>query len=182
MALTATMYRLRVELSDVDRGVYIELDLRVARHPSESFRYMMCRVLAYALLHEEGIAFSKGGLSSTEEPPVTIKDATGALQLWIEIGAPSADRLHKATKASPRVALFSSADLELLRKEATSRPVHRLEHVELYCLPPAFLDALEPALERNTSFELLRSDGRLYLTLAGVTHEAELEKLSLLAP
>src|SRR3954469_15408398 len=98
MALSATVYRLQIDLSDVDRNLYQALDLRVARHPSESMRYLLTRILAYCLCHEEGIAFSKGGLSSNEEPPLTIRDLQGNLRTWIEIGSPSAERLHKASK------------------------------------------------------------------------------------
>ena len=78
MALGATIYRFLVTLSDVDRGVYESLDVRAARHPSESARYLLTRTLAYCLSYEEGIAFSKGGISSTDEPPLSIRDATGA--------------------------------------------------------------------------------------------------------
>ena len=68
MALGATIYRVEIALSDVDRGLYESLDLRLAQHPSESLRYLVTRMLAYALSYEEGIRFSKGGLSSTDEP------------------------------------------------------------------------------------------------------------------
>lgn len=180
MALTATMYHFEVTLSDVERSVYTELDLRVARHPSETFRYLMTRTLAYCLSYEEGIAFSKGGISSTDEPPVSIRDRTGALEAWIDVGAPSAERLHKACKAAPRVALFSHTDRALLRKEAASRPVHRLAEVELYFIEPAFLDGLEASIGRNTRFELVRSEGTLYLTVAGHMSETALERESLL--
>ena len=87
MAQTATMHHVEVALSDVDRGVYEALDLRVAQHPSESMRYMLTRTLAYCLSYEEGIAFSKGGLSSTDEAPIAIKDRAGILLAWIDIGA-----------------------------------------------------------------------------------------------
>src|SRR5580692_306737 len=100
MALTATMHHVEVELSDVDRGVYESLDLRIARHPSESGRYLVTRLLAYCLSYEEGIAFSKGGLSSADEPPIAIRDATDTLLAWIDVGSPSAERLHKAAKAA----------------------------------------------------------------------------------
>ena len=117
MALTATMHHVEVTLSDVDRGVYEALDLRIAQHPSESMRYMLTRTLAYCLSYEEGIAFSKGGLSSTDEPAISVKDPTGILLAWIEIGSPSAERLHKASKAARRVAVFTHAELAQLRKE-----------------------------------------------------------------
>jgi uncharacterized protein YaeQ len=182
MALTATMYHFEVTLSDVERGVYTELDLRVARHPSETFRYLLTRTLAYCLAYEEGIAFSKGGISSTDEAPVSIRDRTGALEVWIDVGAPSAERLHKACKAAKKVMLFSHTDRALLRKEAASRPIHRLEEVELFYIEPSFLDELEPRIGRNTHFELVRSEGRLYLTVDGRMSETALERESLLEP
>src|SRR6476469_2264618 len=98
MALTATMYHLQIGLSDVDRGVYETLDLRVAQHPSETMRYLLTRTLAYCLLYEPGIAFTRG-LSTTDEPALWIKDLQGQLRTWIDVGTPSADRLHKARKA-----------------------------------------------------------------------------------
>ena len=113
MALSATVYHFQIELSDVDRGVYESLDLRVARHPSESTPYLLTRVIAYALLFEEGIAFSKG-LSTTEEPALWVKDLQGNLRVWVELGTPSADRLHKVSKASPRVVVFTQHDPRLL--------------------------------------------------------------------
>ena len=110
MALTATLYNFEIDLSDVDRNVYEKLALKVARHPSESEAYLVARVLAYCLEYTEGIAFSPGGLSSPDEPPIAVRDLTGALRAWIEIGAPDAARLHKASKAAPRVALYTHRD------------------------------------------------------------------------
>ncbi len=74
MAQGPTIYTLTITLSDVDRSVYETLELRVARHPSESMRFMLTRVLAYCLSYEDGIAFSKGGISDTDEPPVAVAD------------------------------------------------------------------------------------------------------------
>src|SRR5687767_4672791 len=94
VALTATIYNFSIQLSDVDRGAYESLSLKVARHPSESEEYLLTRVLAYCLEYAEGIAFSSGGLSDPDEPPIMVRDLTGAMQTWIEIGAPDAARLH----------------------------------------------------------------------------------------
>jgi len=167
MALGATMYRFSVTLSDVDRGVYETLDLRLARHPSETMRYLVTRMLAYCLSYEEGITFSKGGLSAAEDAPVTIHDPTGLFLAWIDIGSPSAERLHKASKAANRVALFTYAPLANLRREAANRPIHKVEAIEVWRIEPSFLDALEPKLDRNTSLEIVRNDGALYVTIGG---------------
>lgn len=182
MALGATIYRFQITLSDVDRGVYEALDLRLARHPSESMRYLELRTLAYCLCYQEGIAFSKGGLSSTDEPPLCVRDQTGALEHWIEIGSPSAERLHRASKSSPNVTLFSAAELALLRREAATREIHKCEKIELFRVAPAFLDALEPVLARTTEFELVRNDGVVYLSVGASRFETALEPQRLLAP
>lgn len=175
MALSATVYHVEVELSDVDRGTYATLDLRLARHPSESPRYLATRTLAYCLSYEEGIAFSKGGLSASEEPPIAIWDATGAMTAWIDVGAPSAKRLHKATKSAPRVALYSHVSLPLLVAEATSAPVFRLQDIEVFRLEPALLEGVASGLERKCALGVTRSDGALYVSLGGQTFEAPLE-------
>lgn len=182
MALTATMHHVEVELSDVDRGVYESLDLRIARHPSESGRYLVTRLLAYCLSYEEGIAFSKGGLSSADEPPIAIRDATDTLLAWIDVGSPSAERLHKAAKAANRVALFTHVDPTLLRREAASRPIHRVQEIAVWRLQPALLDALEPAIERRTRLEIARSDGKLYVTVGPNVIEGDVVQVSLAPP
>jgi uncharacterized protein YaeQ len=167
MALSATTYRFKITLSDVDRGVYEALDLRLARQPSETMRWLLSRTIAYCLSYEEGIAFSKEGLASAEEPPVSIRDATGLLLAWIDVGAPSAERLHKASKAARRVAIFTAEPLAQLRREAATRAIHKVEAIEVSLLEPAFLDALDAKLDRNASFELVRSEGHLYATIDG---------------
>ncbi|MEO8875452.1 MAG: YaeQ family protein, partial [Polyangiaceae bacterium] len=143
MAQTATIYHFEISLSDVDRSVYESLDLRVAQHPSEGVRYMLTRTLGYCLSYEEGIAFSKGGLSSNDEPPISIRDLTGIFLAWIDVGAPSAERLHKATKLARRVELYTHVDLTMLRREAATKPIHRVEEIAVWRFAPAFLEALE---------------------------------------
>jgi uncharacterized protein YaeQ len=180
MAQGTTLYQLHVGLSDVERGVYQALELRVARHPSETMRYLLTRSLAYCLCYEEGIAFSKGGLSNTDEPALSVFDATGQRQHWIEVGSPSAERLHKATKATGRVSLWSYATLGLLRKEANSRPVHNLAAIAGFLLDPGFLDTLAQHVDRKTKLELVRNESQLYVTVDGKVTEGTLQRFSLL--
>ncbi len=171
MALTATMHLFHVDLSDVDRSVYAAFDLRVARHPSESMRFFLTRVIAYCLSYEEGIAFSKGGLSSAEEAPIAIHDPTGILLAWIDIGAPSAERLHKASKAARRVAIFTHVELAQLRKEAARKAIHHADAIEIFRLQPSFLDALEQKVDRNNKLDLVHNEGQLYVTMGGASFE-----------
>ena len=99
MALTSTVYNLDVSFADADRGVYEDLALRVALHPSETLEFMLARVLAYCLEYEEGITFSKGGISDGDQPPLWVATPDGRIKTWIEIGTPDAERLNKAAKA-----------------------------------------------------------------------------------
>ncbi|MBX3259228.1 MAG: YaeQ family protein [Labilithrix sp.] len=177
MALTATVHHFEVSLSDVDRGVYASLDFRAAQHPSETTRWLLTRTLAYCLSYEDGIAFSKGGLSSTDEPPIAIRDATGRLVWWIDVGAPSAERLHKASK-SARVAVYTH-DLAQLRRQTEGRDIYEAEAIEVWSLDPSFLDALAAKVGRRTRLELTRTDGALYVAIDGVTLETTLTRTTL---
>ena len=136
MALNSTIYNFDVQLSDVDRGVYETLSLRVARHPSETEDYLVTRLLAYCLEYTEGIAFSKG-LADPDEPSIVVRDLTGALQVWIEIGAPDAERLHKASKASPRVVLYTHKDPERLVQQLSLSRIHKAESIEIRAIDRA---------------------------------------------
>jgi uncharacterized protein YaeQ len=168
MALTATMYHLRIDLSDVDRGVYEKLDLRLARHPSEAARYFFTRALAYCLLYQEGIAFTRG-LAASEEPAIWAKTPDGRLVLWVEIGAPSAERLHKASKAAERVVVFTHHDPATVKRALAGRPIYRAERVEIYAVETPLLDGLEAATGRDTLWALVRTGGELYVTIGAQT-------------
>src|SRR5690349_638631 len=174
MANAATLYRFDVELSDVDRNAYAQLELRPALHPSETVPYMLTRVLAYCLSYEEGVAFSRG-LAAAEEPALWVKDLQGNLAAWIEVGSPSAERLHKASKAVKRVVVFTHHDVANLHKALRGKKLHRAEAIELFAIDPAFLAELEPLTERSNTWTLARSEGELYLTVQGRTLATRVE-------
>ena len=168
MALSATLYNFSINLADADRGVYETLALKAARHPSESGEYLLTRVLAYCLEYREGIAFSRG-LSEPDQPAIAVRDLTGALRAWIDVGMPVAARLHKAAKAAPRVAVYSHRGEAQLRKQLAGEKIHRAGELELYALDREFVAALAQRLERRMAFDLSVSGQHLYLTLGGET-------------
>jgi uncharacterized protein YaeQ len=177
VALGATIYHFTIRLSDVDRAVYETLELKLAKHPSESDEYLVTRLLAYCLEYAEGIAFSRGGLSDPDEPPLAVRDLTGILKTWIEVGSPDAARLHKAAKAAPRVAVYTHKDpLQLLRSLDGER-VHRAEALELYSLGRELVAALVKRLARRNDLDLSVTDRHLYVTLGGETLSGEVERL-----
>jgi uncharacterized protein YaeQ len=164
VALTATIYTFDIELADSDRHVYESLVLRVARHPSESEGYLLTRVLAYALEFTDGIEFSRG-LFEPDAPAIAIRDLTGSVRSWIDIGMPDASRLHRAGKAAARVAVYTHRDPALLVRRLAGQRIHRVEALELYAVDQSLLDALAARLERRMGFNLVVSDRSLYLTI-----------------
>ena len=176
MALGATIYHFEVALSNVDRHVYETLAIKAARHPSEADEFLMTRVLAYCLEYVEGIAFSKGGLSDPDEPPIAVRDLTGALQAWIDIGLPDAARLHKASKSAPRVAVYTHRDPALILKALEADRIHRAEALELYAFERGFIADLVQRLERRNRWDISITGGTLYVSVGGTTLESELER------
>jgi uncharacterized protein YaeQ len=178
VALSSTIYNFDVQLSDVDRNVYETFVLRVARHPSETEEYLVTRVLAYCLEYTEGITFSKG-LAEPDEPAIVVRDLTGALRAWIEVGSPDADRLHKASKASPRVAVYTYKDPAQFIRQLAGERIHRAESIELHAVDRALVDSLVSRLDRRSTLELAVTDGHLYVTIGGETLDGQVEVQSL---
>ncbi len=168
LALTATIYNFEINLSHVDRGIYQQVSLRAACQPSETPEYLLTRVLAYCLELTEGISFGKG-LAEPNEPALTVRDLTGALKVWVEVGAPDAARLHRASQACPRVVVYTHKDPRQVLPQLAGERIHRGEAVEFYSLDREMLAGLAARLQRRLSFALSVSDEHLYVTVGTET-------------
>ena len=178
VARSATIYNFSIQLSDADRGVYQALALKVARHPSESEEYLLTRVLAYCLEFAEGIGFSRG-ISDPEEPALSVRDLTGALKAWIDIGSPDAARLHKAAKAAPRVVVYTHKDPAQLQRQLAGERIHRAEALELYAIDREIIAGLARHLERRTAFDLSVTDRHLFISIGDATLSGAVERIVL---
>ena len=178
MALPSTIHTFEIDLSDTDRGVYDSLSLKVARHPSETEDHLVARVLAWCLELREGLTFSRG-LAEPDEPALSVRDLTGATLAWIEIGVPDAARLHRASKASPRVVVYTHKEPRHLLRQLAGERIHRAEALELYALDRALLAGLTERLERRMAFALSIADRHLFVTIAGATLDGAVRRLSL---
>ncbi|MBW8869078.1 MAG: YaeQ family protein [Acidobacteria bacterium] len=168
MALQATVYNFDIDLADHDRGVYESLALRVARHPSESEEFLIARVLAYLLEYDEGIAFSRG-VSDPDEPTIGIRDLTGAITTWIDIGTPDAARLHKASKTADRVVVYTHKDPRQFLERLAGAKIHRADTLELYAIDRALVSALVARLDRRVASSVSVTDRELYISI-GAEH------------
>jgi uncharacterized protein YaeQ len=162
------MHVFDVRLADADRAVNETLTLRMAQHPSETPEYLVARLLAYCLEYTEGIAFSKG-LSDPDEPAIAVRDLTGVLKSWIEIGSPDAERLHRAAKAAPDVAVYCHRGLDALIARLDGERIHRAGEIRLRAVEPELLSALVARLDRRMSLDLTVSDHTLYVSLGDET-------------
>lgn len=177
MAQTATVYNFEIELSHVDRGVYESLSLRVACQPSETPEYLLTRVLAYCLEFTEGIAFGKG-LAEPNEPALAVRDLTGALKVWVDVGAPDAARLHKAGQACPRVVVYTHKEPRQVLPQLMGERIHRVEALEFYSLDRDLIAELAARLTRRLSFALSVSDDHMYVTVGEDTFSGAVERHS----
>lgn len=178
MAIGSTMYTFDVQLADTDRGVYEDYALRVAQHPSETDAYMLTRLLAYGLEYAEGIAFG-GTVSSTEEPAVLVRDLTGLVTAWIEVGAPDAERLHYGSRIAERTVVYTHRDPAKVMAPWADKRIHRSSEIRVYSFDPGFIDSAAALLDRRNTITMTVTEGTLYLDLNGTSlttavHEHEL--------
>jgi uncharacterized protein YaeQ len=178
VALTATVYNFDVQLADVDRGVYETLAFKVACQPSETEEYLMSRVLAYCLEYAEGIAFSRG-IAEADVPALSVRDLTGALRVWIDVGAPDAARLHKASKAAPRVAVYTHREPRHLLQALAGERIHRAADIELHAIDRGLIDGLVAHLERRNTWEMSVTERHVYVAVDGETIEGQLVRVPL---
>jgi len=179
MALKATIYKVELQIADMDRNHYAEHALTLARHPSETDERMMARVLMYALNAQEGIAFTRG-LSEADEPEIWVKDLTGQITLWIDIGQPDEVRLRKACgRAAQVIAVCHSSSCDLWWGQVENK-LTRLTNLTVLQLPAASSQALAALAERTMRLQCLVQDGEVWMS--SDTRRIRVELKTLKAP
>jgi uncharacterized protein YaeQ len=166
MAITATLYNFSVQLADIDRGVYQNFELRIARHPSETAEYLLTRLLAYCLEYQEGIVLTEG-IAAADEPAVLVRDLTGHITAWIEVGAPDAERLHRGSKLAGRAAVYTHREVTQLLPQLAGKKIHRAEQVPLYACDRDFMRNAAAALDRRCAIAISITERQLYLDISG---------------
>lgn len=178
MATTATIYRFQVDLSDIDRGVYETLDLRVARHASEEADRLVVRVLARVLAHEEGMEFGRG-LSDPDDAAIWTRDLTGQTTTWVDVGVPSADRLHRASKHCSQVHVFTHKSESVLLKEWRTRKIHRAANVKVHRIAPDFVNQLADTLDRRVTWYVTIHDHVLTINVGDSVFEGTVDETNM---
>ena len=164
MAQASTIYSVTIDLADLDRGVFETLDLRVARHPSETAEYMLVRLLAYCLEYQEGIALTEG-LSSGDEPALVVRDLTGQMTAWIEVGLPDAARLHRGSKLAGRAAVYTHRDARQLLSQLSGAKIHRAGDIPIRAFDRVAIEEVAALIERRASLAVSVSGGEVVVAL-----------------
>lgn len=162
MASGSTIYNFTIQLADVDRNVYAGFDLRLARHPSETAGFMLARVLAYCLEYREGIVLTDG-IGAVDEPAVLVRDLTGQITAWIEVGSPDAERLHRGSKLAGTSAIYTHRDPTPLLAQLAVKKIHRGAEIPVYSFDRPFMENAAESLQRRSKLAVSVTERQLYL-------------------
>jgi uncharacterized protein YaeQ len=168
MALTATIYNLHTELADVDRGVYETFGVRLARQPSETLEYMLTRYLAYCLEYTKGIALTEG-VAAGDEPAILVRDLTGRVTAWIEVGMPDAQRLHRGSKLAGRAAVYTHRNVAQVLAELHGKGIQRAAEIPVHEFGRGFVEAIAAVVQRRAAVTVSITERHLYLDVDGQT-------------
>lgn len=166
MARNATIHRATLELSLIDRDVYAEPTVTVARHPSETLERMVMRLIAFGLRYEEGLEFGRG-VSATDEPDLWSRHADGRIVQWVEVGQPDAKRLVKASRQAERVTLFSFGDGAERWRVAQIDSIEPPDNLAIARIEDGLVYALAASVDRQIRWSMTLSEGIVYLTSGG---------------
>ena len=180
MALGATIYKTEMNIADSDRHYYGSHALTVARHPSETTERMMVRLIAFARHAHEDLAFTKG-ISTVDEPDIWLKDLTGAIDLWIEVGQPTETRLLKACGKAKQVVVYChNGHASKLWWEAARKKMARARNLTIIYLPTDAIGELANDVQRNMTLHVniqeqeifISNDNRQVSVMPDVWHES----------
>jgi uncharacterized protein YaeQ len=171
MARGATIYRVHLELSHVDRGVYADRSLSLAQHPSETLERALVRLLAYGLRYAEDLEFGRG-VSATDEPDLWTREGDGRTVEWIEVGQPEMKKLVKAARHARRAILFAFGEGCWRWRKAELEPlVDPPANLGVAHIDDAFVKALAAKASRQLRWSITVSEGIVFLSTEGASFE-----------
>ena len=162
VASKSTVYKADLHIADMDRQYYQQHSLTLARHPSETEERLMVRLLAFALYATERLEFGQG-LSTDDEPDLWLKDLTGAIELWIDVGLPDERQIRKACGRAERVVLltYGGRSAELWWEQNRSK-LERQQNLSVIDLPHT--EALAGLAARGMQVSCNVQDGQLWFS------------------
>lgn len=170
MALPSTIYRVNIQLSDIDRNIYETIQTTSAKHPSETDERLVARLLALAIFHEPGFSFTKG-LCASDEPDIWVVGPDGRTNFWVEVGLPDADRIIKASRHSDKVALLAFGRALANWDQQHLPRLENIANLVVVSIDHGFITTFASRLERVIDWSVTITEGTLYLTAGNFTCE-----------
>lgn len=163
MALSATIFKAQLDLSDLNRNVYESYKLTLARHPSENDQRMMLRLLAFALFADEQLAFTKG-ISTTEEPDLWIKNYSDEIELWIDLGLPDEKRIRQAHSQAKNVIIFAYGDRSIIAwRQQLDASIKRFPALKVFHVSDDDLKQLSTLADKNMQLHCSIQDDEIFI-------------------
>ncbi len=178
MALKSTIFKARLGIADMDRPYYGEHGLTLARHPSETDERMMVRLLAFALFADERLEFGRG-LSAEDEPALWLKDYSGTIERWIEVGLPDEKALRKAAGRAAEVVVLAYGGRAMdvwWAKEGGA--LARIDKLQVLAIDGEQSAALAALAQRGMELQCTIQDGHVWLTDGAATVAVEPRRLA----
>ena len=177
MALKSTIFKIDLQIADMDRNYYQDHVLTIARHPSETDERMMVRVLAFALNASEYLTFANG-ISADDEPDLWQKDLTGAIELWIDVGLPDEKLIRKACGRSNQVIIYTyGGRVAEMWWDQCSKKLEKSNNLSIINLSLESSRELAKLAQRNMQLHCTIQDGDIWLADNSNTVEVKLTKI-----
>ena len=183
MALKATIFKANLQIADMDRSVYADHSVTIARHPSETDERLMIRLLALALNMPadttQGLLEFGKGLWDTDEPDLWHKDLTGQIVHWIEVGQPDDKRLMKASGRAERVSVFSFSASTPIWWNGIKTKLTRARNLQAWAIDVGSSQALAALAQRTMQLQVTVQDGGVWIGDGAQTVELTPQRLEL---
>lgn len=167
MALNATLYKLQLAVSDIDRHHYAEHALTLAQHPSETVDRLLVRMLAFLFDADDRLQMTRG-LSSSDEPDLWRHSDSGEIEHWIELGLPDAQRLKKASHRAQRVTLYCYGERKTdVWWQQNQAVLGSLVNLAVVLIPAEPIAALQSLLDRHMKWQATLQDNTAWVGDAG---------------
>lgn len=164
MAIKPTIFKIALQISNMDRHYYGDHAVTIARHASETDERMMMRVLAFCCHAQEQLQFA-GGLCEADEPDLWLKDLTGTITLWVDVGLPEEKRLLKACGRAQQVVVYAyGGHSAQIWWENLSARTKRLKQLQIFSVAQSSSQALARLTARTMSLHCSIQDGSLWIS------------------
>jgi uncharacterized protein YaeQ len=164
MAIKATIFKATLHIADMERHYYQDHALTLARHPSETDERLMVRLLAFALHAHDYLEFGQG-MTDDDEADLWLKDLTGAIELWIDVGLPDEKLIRKACGRSSQVIVYTYggriADMWFAQNAAQ---FERQQNLTVINLPQENTRELAKLAQRTMDLQCTIQDGQVWIS------------------